>query len=436
VSLRIRRGGSAAAQPPPGGGAAYGPTDGAAVVRASTGPRTVSNPGGGISFNSSTSLQSAINANPISSTFVCSVNNPVWNGTVSPGTKRPTIIFPGTVGQKIIDGGGGNFIAINGGDGVVVKGGTWQNFASQFAAMVTGDDWTVQDTIVTGIGSSSGGVGISVQGLNNLVSHNIFHSNANQGMATGPSALGQCDGLVVEYNEMYNNNTALLNPGNQGGAHKFVLTRNGWYHHNWCHDNMGFGPWWDTDNADWLIEESVMENNWRSGLFYEANDGSVIRRNYVYNNGRTNIIGTQNATFENCVQVRLSDNNATSGNGNPVQVTRNLVDYDLAQSGTLGGLILMWDHTATTARCVQNNDVFENDFWLRGTQTMRVGGEDTAPAAFPVWSLDNNYFNNQYHVASTAVSYWKWDTGTGAGVAQTWAAWQGFHPTGETRLLI
>jgi hypothetical protein len=394
------------------------------------GPRTVTDPGGGISFNSSSSLQSAINAQPINSVFVCSVSNPTWTGSVFPGTKQPTIIFPGPVGQKVISGGGGNFIAINGGNNVTIKGGTWQNFANQFAGIVTGDDWVIQDAVVTAIGYATGGVGISVQGSGALVSHCALHSNTNMGM----TVITGGHGAAVEYCEIYNNNTGLFNPGNQGGAFKFFQSSNGWVHHNWVHDNIGFGMWWDTLDLDWLIEENVSENNQRTGLFYEANFGSVIRRNYVVDNGRDTVIGGQNPSPENCTQVRLSDCNAAGGN--PVQVTRNYIDFTLAQTATLGGLLLIWDHTGTTARSAQNTDVFENQFWLRGTNNQRVGGEDTASGGFPVWSSDNNFFNNEYRVASNTVSYWKWDTGTGVGIPRNFTEWQGFHPTGETRISI
>jgi hypothetical protein len=446
MTLRMRRGGGAAG----GGGGTppiYGPTDGRDAVIASVGPRTVADPGGGIAFNSSGSLQTAINNNPTSSVFVCSVNTPVWNSQVSPGTKRPTIIFPGPVGQKIINCQSGTFIPIDTGDGTTIKGGTWQNSDTTFAAIIARNDATVTDVICTDIGTASGGQGISIQGQNVLVSHCTFHSTANQGL----SGIVGSHNMTVEYCEMYNNNTFQINPGNQGGAQKIGGCGDGWYHHNYAHDNIGFGMWWDTNVYDWLIEENVTENNYLSGFFFEANYGSVIRRNHIANNGRNVVIGGFPATLENTVNVRLSDNKADVTNPNgvvtPMQFTRNYIDHTGSFGGDTGALILMWDHSATTARHVGNNDVFENQFWIRsgaalGTRGIpRIRGLDTVTTGFPVWTLDNNFFTNDYHVPAgqTGTAFWMWDTGTGQGTARTYTGanqWQSFHASDNLPLQV
>jgi hypothetical protein len=182
-----------------------------------------------------------------------------------------------------------------------------------------------------------------------------------------------------------------------------------------------------------VIEEYVCENNQRSGFFYEANDGSVIRHLYIVNNGITGIIGGQSPTFENCVQARISDANCVTTRG---QFQNNLMDFTGTQSGTFGALFLLWDHTGSVGRSAQNWDIHDNQFWLRGTQNQRVGGEDTASVDFPVWSSGNSFFGNQYKVASSSQSYWKWDTGTGTGITKTWAEWQAFHSGDIDRSLI
>jgi hypothetical protein len=435
VSLRWRRGGGVTEAG--GGGTTYGPTLGAAAVRAGVGPRTVTNPGGGISFNSSGSLQSAINnpANPIGSTFVCSVNNPVWNSTVSTGTQRPTIVFPGAVGQKVIDAAHASLIMMQAGDGTVIKGGTWQNTDTPFAAIITQDDVVMEDAVFTGCFRG----GVSIQGLNNRYSYCRFHTNGVKGLGTGNTGPGQTDGIIIEYCDFYGNNTRGLDGGDDAGGFKGLGSGNVHVHHSWFHDNSSFGLWLDTECFDALLEENVCEENVLSGIFYEANYGGVIRRNFVANNGKAGNVGTTPKNYWNCVNLRASDNNAFNGNGNPLQITRNLIDHTNTQTDSFGGLLLLWDHSGTSARSVQNNDVFENQFWLRGTITTnsRVGGFDNGAGlnAFPVWSSDNHFFNNDYKVASTSLSYWQWDTGNGQGVAKTFAEWQGFH-SGETRSLI
>lgn len=435
MSLRIRRGGGTTPPPPPPSGN-VGPTLGVQSVRDGAGARAVSSPGTGISFNSSGSLQTAINNNVNDSTFVCSTNTPTWTSAINVGTKNPTIIIPGTPGQAIIDGGGADYIPINGPTGArfTIRGGTWRNFGTTThgTAMVLRDNCLVEDVIVTDCYEG----GFSVQGPDNTISHCTLHANGSDGY----SGISGSQRMTLEYCNVYGNNTRNVNVGNQGGAGKIGQCGNGLYHHNWIHDNIGMGGWWDTNAFQWLIEENIFENNHMAGFFNEANYGSTVRHNYIYNNGRNASIGGFPATFENCVNVRLSDSSADrvnpDGQVTPVDFHLNIVDDDGTHGGSTGGLILVWDHSATASRHAANIDVHDNQFWLRTLTNARVRGQDTAPAAYPVWDSDNHFFNNQYRVASPSPLYWQWGTGTEQGSAKTFAAWQGFHPTGETRQLI
>jgi hypothetical protein len=177
-------------------------------------------------------------------------------------------------------------------------------------------------------------------------------------------------------------------------------------------------------------------------MFTEANYGMIIRRNYIFNNGVNQSIGTQPPTHENCVNVRISDNSSDrtnpDGNVTPVEFYRNIVDHTDFSAAVLGDLILLWDHTDSASRHTANIDVYENQFWLRDStsQRIRAKDQDVIPPGGPfttdyqIWDLDCHYWDNEYHVTDMAESYWMWDTGTGVGVAKTWAEWQAIH-TGD-----
>jgi parallel beta-helix repeat protein len=435
MSLRMRRGGDVPGTPPPPP-LTYGPTLGAQSVRNGAGARTVVDPGGGVSFNSSSSLQAAIDAQPLGTTFVCSVNNPVWSGSVSTGTKQPTIIFPGTPGQKVIDGNGGNFYGLGLFPGAKVYGGKFQNFGTTAGyGIIHNGGGLVQDVTAT----SCFDVGIHVTGPNVTVSHCTMFDNGHNGYGgtTNP------EGLVIEYCNVYGNNTRLMNACNEGGAGKIGLQASkGLFNHNWIHDNIGFGAWWDTSAYDWVIEENVCEGNYFAGLFWEANYGGVIRNNYIANNGRNIAVSTCALTFENMANVRLSDDSADrvnpSGVVTPVQFTRNIVDHTASYGGQSGVLILLWDHSATTLRHVANVDIFENQFWMRFAVNQRIRCEDTATTGYPVWDSDNHFFQNDYRVPTgqTGFGFWRWDTGTGGGVTQTYTQWQTYHPNDNLPLTV
>jgi parallel beta-helix repeat protein len=388
------------------------------------GPRTVNSPGTGISFNSSGSLQAAIDANPSGSTFVCSTNTPTWDSEVNTGTKAPTIIFPGILGQCIIDCGFGDRMGIVCGNNTTIRGGTWQNLGTTYAFAnmfhIVGTAVTITDVVAHHAFEK----GLAIQGPNAIISHARFHTNGRYGLNGGNAG----DGALLEYCEIDNNNTRNLTGGDDAAGTKFSNLTNGTFRYSYVHDNHGFGFWPDTGCNDWMVEENVMEGNHFSGLMYEANAASVLRHNYVSNNGNwTSGVGATPSTFENNVNVRLSDDNCTGTRG---QFQNNLIDHTLPQTGQAGGLFLLWDHSGTVARSAQNWDIHDNQFWLRGTNDQRVGGLESGAGfnAFPVWSSGNSFFSNEYRVASMSVSYWKWDTANGAGVATNYATWQGYHP--------
>lgn len=432
MSLRIRRGGGVTAPPPPP--AIYGPSDGAASVRSGAGARAVTNPGGGISFNSSGSLQSAINANPTDSLFVCSTNTPLWNSGVDCTTKRPTIIFPGAVGQVDVNANNGNFPFFFALDNVTIKGGSFRNSAYVFQAFTVRNSSVLEDAVVhDNLGTSGSNIGIT--GTNSRVSYCTIYNGGLQGMQGGAT------GTVVDHCNIYGNNTTLANPGVTGGAHKFNNSGHAWYHHNYVHDNIGFGAWWDTGCYDWTIEENVCEGNYYASLFYEANWGSTIRHNLIQNTGRNISVGGFGTAAENQVNVRLSDDPcdtvAADGIVYDLDFSYNLIDHTQTLGGGTGRLILCWDHSATAARHAGNYNIHHNQFWLRSgiAGASFIYNLDTATTAYPVWSTGNTYHDNEYRVGDTTTSYWSWGTGTQQGSAQTFAAWQGFHPTGETRIL-
>ena len=86
---------------------------------------------------------------------------------------------------------------------------------------------------------------------------------------------------------------------------KFVFRANDWVHHNWFHNNAGWGIWWDVYNRGdpslgrgyTLVEENVVEDQWLdpapaglagsggTGIYLEIGWGPVVvRHNYCANN--------------------------------------------------------------------------------------------------------------------------------------------------------
>jgi hypothetical protein len=427
-------------QGPPPPNTFFGPTVPVADVRAQAGARAVVDPGGGVPFTSSATLAAAIAANPSARLFVCTSSTPAITAPVQldPGY---TILFPGAVGSKIIDGAGRDIVPFELLPGALIKGGKIQNWGTTTHGTgivlrgAAAEDVVVTDCFETGISLQTNSAG--------RISHCTLFDNGHNGYGSGT------DDCILEFNNVYGNNTRLISPGNEGGAGKLLFAGHGLFKRNWVHGNLGFGAWWDTGNSDWIIEDNVCEDNSFAGIFYEANFGSEIRHNYIANNGRTGTIGGTAATIENCVNMRLSDNAADrvapDGQIYPVDVHHNIFDHTRTDGIPTGALIVLWDHTDSPTRHVANHDIHDNQFWCRGTPgivPIRCKDQDVSPTGgipttnFQLWDMDNHFSDNEYQVLSLSNSYWQWDVGTGFGVTKTWAQWLAFHSGDGPRVLI
>lgn len=428
-------------------GPIYGPKFGRTWVINHAGPRSVSAPGG-----SPVQITTADNAN--FNTIL--TNNPgatfwiragIYNRTSAVQPKiNQTLVFES---GAILDGGANDIAAITIGSletGVTLRGGEIRNYgttdtgAAGRGIIINGADAVLEDISI----HNCFRIGVSIQAQRAILRYLVLYDNGVQGCGTGNSGAGQTENLLIEHCNIYGNNTRQLNPGGEGGAFK-MLFASGTCRANYVHGNKGFGAWWDTDNYNWFIENNVCEDNWRSGVFYEANYGGIMRHNYIRNNGKNVTIGGQVVTQENTVNVRLSDNAAARTDPDalvrPVEFYRNIVDNDVFDGGGSGRMIILWDHTDSAVRHVANNDIYENQFWIRNTVTDQIRGKDfdeSGPGPttdYQVWDLDNHFWLNEYHVTNPSTLYWQWDSGTGQGVDKTYAQWQAIH-TGETLALI
>jgi hypothetical protein len=292
--------------------------------------------------------------------------------------------------------------------------------------------WLIEDVIVTDNWNN----GIQLQGPNDTVRRAYSTNNGRYGIGTA------CSGGSVTFDQVRVsfNNAKLLNPGGNSSASKFTGIAAGGtvtVRESWFHDNKGFGIWADMPGQPTAAHfvENVVEHNSRSGLFVEGLQGpSRIQHNYALNNGYdTSSIGGQTSTFANAVQIRI-----THADCSPMarcDVSFNDVDFTLAQSGNLGGALLLWNHNPPHPGQVSEWDVHNNRFFFRAAVTQRIGGQDTDLEGTQVWDGDNRFFDNEYHVVNTTTAFWKWDSGAGQGVAKTYPQWQAFHP-GEDHALI
>ena len=400
----------------------FGPTDGAQSVRDDAGPRTVSDPGGGISFSTISALATAINANPANSVFVATAAS--YSGGLSGITdnKHPRIYFPGAPGTRVWDGGGANAIGFNVPvGGMELYGGTltgWGSMSSTFqGGVIARGPCTIQDVIFDTCYRGIGHGGIAGDGNNGLmtVDHCRFIDNLFAGAVISHNDSME---LIFTSNHVVNNNTGAFDEGATASGSKFLHIVDGQFNYNHFDGNLGFGLWFDSCEAPVTAHDNVCENNDRAGIFYEVSDGgSRLHNNACIDNGA----GTE--PFHHAAQIVVSCSDGSQGVGGGIEVDHNILD------GARYSFVL-FNHDVHPHDCKEIN-MHANQMWIRGSLAA-FGGTDSQTTKTLWTEASNDFDNNEYHVASLSNSNWHWDSGSGSGVAKTWAQWQAFGFDGSS----
>ncbi|HEY2411163.1 MAG TPA: right-handed parallel beta-helix repeat-containing protein [Pirellulaceae bacterium] len=177
---------------------------------------------------------------------------------------------------------GGPLLTTNGQNNLVIKGLNFADDANapQDAAAVqvsTGSNIRVDSVSV----QYAAGAGIDVGGSNNTIINSHFNYNGQEGIHSANSV-----NLLVKNSETAYNNTLpgkQYDPGWEAGGNKFVRTQNTVIDGLVSHDNIGSGIWFDIDNKNATIENSVSHDNGK-GIQYEISYGGKIYNNLVYKN--------------------------------------------------------------------------------------------------------------------------------------------------------
>ena len=128
--------------------------------------------------------------------------------------------------------------------------------------------------------------------------------------------------VYFRFNEVAYNLALGFEAGAEGGAVKFVHSRNGLYEHNWIHSNNGYAFWWDIGNRGDVIRSNLVEGgSQRRGIFYEISGRSgnpariywnIVRDNDesgIHISNSTNVSIFENAVSGSPVGIVASENN-------------------------------------------------------------------------------------------------------------------------------
>ena len=178
---------------------------------------------------------------------------------------------------------GNALLSTNGHDHLVVKGLNFAHVANapqDFAAVQVrgGSDNVVIDSVSV---QYAAGAGISVGGNNNAIRNSRFNYNGQQGIHSANTT-----NLLVKNSETSYNNTLpgkQYDPGWEAGGNKFVRSRNAVVDGLVAHHNIGSGIWFDVNNQNATIKNSISHHNGK-GIHYEISHTGKIYNNLVYKN--------------------------------------------------------------------------------------------------------------------------------------------------------
>ncbi len=186
-----------------------------------------------------------------------------------------------------LDGRGRNRYAFTGqAPGVVIRHLTVSGFVAPPNEGVVNHDaargWTVESSTIR----ANSGAGVFV-GSDNVIRSSCLAGNGQYGLsAYRPDGVTN---VVIDRNEITGNNTddweARIPGCGCAGATKFWDVTGATVTNNWIHGNRGPGVWADTNNAAFLIEGNLIEDNDDEGIFYEISYNARIAGNTLRRNG-------------------------------------------------------------------------------------------------------------------------------------------------------
>jgi parallel beta-helix repeat protein len=197
---------------------------------------------------------------------------------------------------------------------------------------------------------------------------------------------------------------------NHGAEHKMSITTNVTWRRNYVHHNQD-GIWYDGDNVGSLIEENVIEDNAREGIFYEISGQGIIRNNTVRRSGYSGIFVSTSRDVE--IYGNVLENNARGINFFlNCDVVGFLypgsIGFDLRNNNAHDNTIVV----STPPPSGGLSDVFASSMSQTGCTA-----EELAP--YVDGSKNLVFQSNSYDVPDVAGRYWVW-----GGQLRTFADWQ------------
>ncbi len=364
---------------------------------------TITCPAGAVNISPGTNIPSIVNAYPGGTGFCLKAGTHNLTGAITPKTGDAFVCEYGAVldgtGWATTDTTQAAFRAHNQDiDNVTIKNCVIRKMpvSAVHAYKDFSDGWTIESNEIYG-NKYGTDVGNTTTVKKNSIHHNIGDpTSATYALRGGGYAAYKATGTVFEDNEIAYN----------GPEQKLVGTNGVVFRRNFVHHNHTDGIWYDGDNINVLIEDNLVEDHPRIGIFYEVSGNGIVRNNTIRRSGRT---GGDSGIF-----VSASKNVELYGNVLEENFRGITYYVDCSRVG-LG--LLSWD--------LRDNFTHDNSIRMSTqagslTNSLQTGTDctTTQATAYTNGSKNLRFQGNTYDVSSLSGRWWFW------GAYKTWAEWQ------------
>jgi parallel beta-helix repeat protein len=220
------------------------------------------------------------------------------------------------------------------------------------------------------------------------------------------------DSLIADNQVAYNNEPVTFAPSWEAGGIKFGAARNSVIRNNYVHDNGSSGIWCDVNSKDIVIAGNRVSHNLYQGILYEISYDAVIRNNVVTGNGS----GRAGRSLYGA-NILISSSGSSQGSARGIDIHGNRV-----AAGRNGIGVIQQDRSRNVARfgphVVTGVHVHDNVITMARGVTGAVNYQGTGPLT----RQDVRFDDNTYYLATRHGHYFRW-----RGYSLRAVGWRGYR---------
>jgi hypothetical protein len=268
--------------------------------------------------------------------------------------------------------------------------------------------------------------GIGIYGTNNVtVQNSVSNFNGGVGFISANDQAVLFSFNETDYNNWRGAQGALYDWG-MGGA-KFMYMRSTTVQNHYSYHNQAQGLWFDTDNKNVTINNSIISGNHMAGLQLEANEGPITLQN-------STVCGSgSGVNVLNVEKLAIKNNTFYNNSGTGVYDPAEIFVAGFANGHKITDWLTGQAYNLITQGTVLSGNTFQNAGSGQTVFGTYLAGSDWSAFANSLNASGNKWFDpttnsNFKIVGGKAVTLGGWKSATGTDSNSTWTKTYGSQP--------